>query len=138
MQDGLGVAACHQPVDPSGAGVDEGTAQGRRRSTFKVIGKAPEGPQSRGHTLVSENNPFCSLCSQAEGNSGFRLRDILLFPTGLTLKLKVPFTRQEAKGVGSVISKILITQVNELGMLSQQAHAGCFTRDLTSQQREAQ
>lgn len=60
------------------------------------------------------------------------------FLRGLTLKPKVPFTRQEAKGVGGVISKILITRVNKLGMLSQQAHAGCFTRDLTSQQREVQ
>jgi hypothetical protein len=53
-------------------------------------------------------------------------------------KPEVPFIRQEAKGVGGAISKILITQVNKLGMLSQQAHTGWFTRDLTTQQREAQ
>lgn len=51
---------------------------------------------------------------------------------------KVPSTRQEAKGVDAVISKILITRVNKLGTLSQQAHTGLFTRDLTSQQKRGQ
>lgn len=155
MQDGLGAAACHKPVDPSGAGMDEGIAQGRRRSTFKGDWEGPSRPTERrslhlslrtilpahstawqratpGFTL--RDIPGFALCDIL----GFTLHDIVIFPPGLTVKLKGPFTRQGAKGVGGVISKILITQVNKLGMLSQQAHAGCFTRDLTSQQREAQ
>lgn len=76
--------------------------------------------------------------STARQRAALELQLPYTFLCGLTLKLKVTFTIKAAKGLDVAISKVLITQVNKLGMLPQQAHAGCFTRNLTNRQKEAE
>lgn len=60
----------------------------------------------------------------------------LLYPMWSNPKDEGTFTRREVKGLAMSFPNP-VTQVNKLGMLSQQVHAARFTADLPSQ-RETQ
>lgn len=78
VQDSLGAAACSKPVDSTRAGMDDGILHRvggglLSRVTGKLqalVMQAAEGHRGAVITIVSGNNPLCSLYSQAADNYG--------------------------------------------------------------------